>query len=152
MQLDRSFSPTEQQKALVALFASSMPTVGYESLLGYYADLLVGLDAGISEWVNRRRDAALALQTLLVEMRQSRDFNGLLKAQQDWMLGAFRRFAADVAVLQSAMIFANHVNEVTEQKIRLQYEERANVTRMEPRRGPGGAAKPTIRIQSSRPS
>jgi hypothetical protein len=152
MGLEKSFSLTESQRALVAVLASSMPTVGYEALLGYYADLLVGLDAGISEWMNRRREAALAAQTLLVQMRESRDFNGLLHAQQDWMLGAFRRFAADAAVSQSAMIFANHVTEVTERKIRQQYEESATVTRMEPRRDPARPTKPPIRVQSSRPT
>ncbi len=148
---ETSFSLTEQQKALVALLASAMPTAGYEALLEYYADLLVGLDAGVSEWINRRREAALAARTLLARVREARDLNSLIHAQQDWMLGAFRRCAADAAAMQSAMIFANHVSEVAEQKLRQPDKKSATVTRMEPR-DPASGQKPLLRLQPSRPT
>ncbi|MBV9655172.1 MAG: hypothetical protein JOZ42_11485 [Acetobacteraceae bacterium] len=145
------FSLTEQQKTLLHGFAAWMPSDGPEMLLGYYADLLVGLDAGVSEWINRRREAALAAQTLLAQAREARDLNTLLHAQQDWMLGAWRRCAADAAMFHSAMIFANHVNEVTEQKIRQHQEGGASAARAEPEREPAaGGTPPYIRLQSSR--
>lgn len=99
----------ERQRLLVAAMASSIPTVFSEGLFGLYADMMVGLEAGLSEWVNRRREAALDMQTLLVRTREAHDAATILAAQQDWIMRAFRRAAADATILHSALVFANHL-------------------------------------------
>lgn len=136
-----------RQGALLGLMTSSMPTVPLEALFGYYADVMVGFDAGVSEWLNRRREAALAAQTLLGRTREATDLGSLLSAQQEWMLGACRRFAADATAFHASLIFLNHLNETLDQKARQKVTPSATVTSMNARQRPSG--KGPFRIQSS---
>ena len=72
----------------------------------------------MTEWLHRRHEAVLDAKRLIGRVRESQDVNELLRAQQDWMAGAFRRMAADAAGFQSALLFANRIGREAEEKSR----------------------------------
>ena len=78
-----------------------MLNLGAEALLGLQADLLVGIEFALTDWMHRRHEAVLDAQRLIARARETQDTNELLRAQQEWMAGALRRMAADAASFQS---------------------------------------------------
>ena len=72
----------------------------------------------MTEWLHRRHEAVLDAKRLIARVRESQDVNELLRAQQDWMAGAFRRMAADAGGFQSALMFASRIGREAEEKSR----------------------------------
>ncbi len=90
-----------QQKSASALFASVLNS-GADPLLKAQADLLVSAETTVTDWLRRRQEAVAETQNLVSRLRTSSDPAELLKAQQEWVSGAFRRLSADAAAYQSA--------------------------------------------------
>jgi hypothetical protein len=93
----------EQQKTAAA-FISSVLNSGADPLLKAQADLLVSIEAMLTDWLHRRHEAVVDTQKLVARLRESSDPAGALSAQQEWMTGAFHLLAADMAAWQSAML------------------------------------------------
>jgi hypothetical protein len=93
----------EQQKAAAA-FVGSVLNSGADPLLKAQADLLVSVESTMTDWLQRRHEAVAETQRLVARMRTISDPAELMKAQQDWVSGAFRRLAADAAAAQSATL------------------------------------------------
>jgi hypothetical protein len=54
----------------------------------------------MTKWLHRRRETVLDTQPLFARVRESRNLSEVVKAQQDWMTGAFRRLTEDAADYQ----------------------------------------------------
>lgn len=90
-----------QQKA-AATFIGAVLNSGTDPLLKAQADILVSVESTFTDWLRRRHEAVVDTQNLVARMRANSDPGELLKAQQDWLSGAFRRLSADAAAYQSA--------------------------------------------------
>ncbi len=90
-----------QHKNASAFFASVINS-GADPLLKAQADLLVSVETTMTDWLRRRQEAVAETQQLVSRLRTSSDPIDLLKAQQEWVSGAFRRMTADAAACQSA--------------------------------------------------
>ncbi len=90
-----------QQKA-AATFIGSVLNSGTDPLLKAQADILVSVETAFTDWVRRRHEAVVETQNLVARLRTNSDPAEMLKAQQEWLSGAFRRLSADAASYQSA--------------------------------------------------
>lgn len=93
----------EHQKAASA-FLGSVLNSGADPVLKAQADLLESVEATVTDWLHRRHEAVVDTQRLVASVRASSDPADILKAQQDWVSGAFRRLAADAAAAQAAAL------------------------------------------------
>jgi hypothetical protein len=91
----------EQQKNAAAL-VGTMLNSGAEPILKAQAEILVSVESTFTDWLHRRHEAVAETQKLVERLRTTSDPSEMLKAQQDWVTGAFRRLAADAAAAQSA--------------------------------------------------
>jgi hypothetical protein len=97
-----------QAKTAADFFKFTLFGWGAESVLRAESELLADAETTMAKWLQRRREAVLDTQRLVVQMRESRDLSDVFKAQQDWMAGAFRRLAEDAEGYQKAAgAFAN---------------------------------------------
>ena len=115
-ELNQPSSLTDQQNALRAFVSSAWANPGMESLLRLQADFLVGMESVVTDWLHRRHEAVLDARRLLTRLRDSQDINDQLRAQQEWMAGAFRRWAADATSYQSAFAVANRIGREAQEK------------------------------------
>jgi len=125
-QAGQPISLAEQQNAAASFFASTIFNPGTETLLGIQADFLVGLESAMTEWLHRRHEAVLDAKRLITRLRETQDINDILRAQQDWMSGAFRRMAADAAGMQSAFAFATKIGREAAEKSKIAADQGAN--------------------------
>jgi len=93
----------EQQKNTAA-FIGSVLNSSADPLLKAQADLLESVESTVTDWLHRRHEAVVDTQKLVARLRTINDPAEMLKAQQDWVTGAFRRLAADAAAAQSATL------------------------------------------------
>jgi hypothetical protein len=129
-----------------------MLNAGTETLLSIQADFLVGLESAMTEWLHRRHEAVLDAKRLVARLRETQDINDILRAQQEWMSGAFRRLAADAAGLQSALAFATKIGREAEEKSRIAADQGAAAAtaiaqRLTPEK-PGRAPAPNERSET----
>ena len=103
----------ETQKIAANMIASTMCNSGAEALLNAQSDMLRNLQSPLTDWMHRRREAIDDAYRLMERMRDSRELNEIVKAQQDWAAGAMQRFAADMAAYPS--LFANSGQRVTQE-------------------------------------
>lgn len=64
-----------------------------------HAELLANVDALTHAWLNRRREGVDSMREAIQQMSECRDATDMLRIQQDWLSGAFRRASQDVAML-----------------------------------------------------
>lgn len=91
---------TDQQKA-----AQEISAVAFDwyvgPLLNAQADLLVGAEVSVSDWLHRRHEAVVDARQLIARVRGNTDPADALKAQQEWMSRSLRRLAADANAYHS---------------------------------------------------
>ncbi len=68
------------------------------------ARLFEQVDEVARRWLDRRREALDAARQSMEEMRRSSDIADLMRVQQDWVLGAVRRVAADITEMTGAAL------------------------------------------------
>lgn len=146
MDPEQPYSITDQYNGWLSFMAKNTMTGGAEAFLSFQADLLVGLETGVSEWLLRRRQALLDAKRLVIRTRNCADIDDLMHAQQDWLRSAFNRMAADTMSFQSAVIFGNQARREAQREARRGGASASAVTNIDSRRGTGGATArpPTI--------
>ncbi len=95
-------SDAAAQQRTAAAFIGSVLNSGADPLLKAQADILVSVELTFTDWLHRRHEAVQDTQNLVARLRSNSDPAELLKAQQEWLSGAFRRLSADAAAYQSA--------------------------------------------------
>src|ERR1700739_1445756 len=97
-----------QAKTAADFFKFTLFAWGAESVLRAESELLADAETTMTKWLQRRREAVLDTQRLVVQMRESQDLSDVFRAQQVWMVGAFRRLTEDAEGYQkAARAFAN---------------------------------------------
>jgi hypothetical protein len=69
-----------------------------------HAELLANVDALTHAWVSRRREGIGAMREAIQQMTESQDPAEMLRIQQDWLSGAFRRASQDIAALNEGVV------------------------------------------------
>jgi len=106
------------QKAAAALIASTLCNGATEAFLGAQAGLLRGVETAMTEWLHRREEAIADAHRLVARMQESRDISEMWNAQQEWAVGALRRFAADATVYPTLFTAAGwRASETTKQSV-----------------------------------
>jgi transposase-like protein len=93
----------EQQKTAAA-FVGTVFNTGAEPLLKAQAEILESVESSVTGWLHRRHEGVADTKLLVERLRASSDPAEILKAQQEWVTGAFRRLAADAAAAQAATL------------------------------------------------
>ena len=68
------------------------------------AELLANVDALAHGWLSRRREGVDALREAVQQMTECQDPAEMLRVQQDWLSGAFRRASQDIAALNDGIV------------------------------------------------
>ena len=106
------------QKTAAALIASTFCNGATEAFLDAQAGLLKGVETVMTEWLHRREEAIADAHRLVARMQESRDVSEIWNAQQEWAVGALRRFAADVTVYPTLFTAAGwRVSETTKETV-----------------------------------
>jgi hypothetical protein len=109
---------TKAQETVTALIASTFCNGATEAFLDAQASLLKGVETVITEWVRRREEAIADAQRLVARMQESHDASQIWNAQQEWAVGALRRFATDVTVYPTLFTAAGwRGSETTKQSV-----------------------------------
>ena len=117
-ELTQNIDLAKAQKTAAALIASTLCNGATEAFLGAQAGLLKGVETAMTEWLHRREEAIADAHRLVARMQESRDISEIWNAQQEWAVGALRRFAADVTVYPTLFTAAGwRVSETTKQSV-----------------------------------
>jgi phasin protein len=68
-----------------------------------HAQLLANVDALTHAWLNRRREGVNAMREAIQQMTECQDPAEMLQIQQEWLSGAVRRTADDIAALNDGI-------------------------------------------------
>jgi Phasin protein len=68
-----------------------------------HAELLANVDALTHAWLNRRREGVDAMREAIQQMTECQDPAEMLQIQQEWLSGAVRRTADDIAALNDGI-------------------------------------------------
>jgi hypothetical protein len=68
-----------------------------------HAELLANMDALTHAWLNRRREGIDAMREAIHQMTECQDPAEMLQIQQEWLSGAVRRTADDIAALNDGI-------------------------------------------------
>ena len=91
----------EQQKTAAGLMGA-MLDAGADPMLKAQADVLDSVGTAMTDWLKRRQEAVVEAQQLIAQLQEVSGPAELLKAQQEWMAGAFRRMNADAIAYQAS--------------------------------------------------
>ncbi len=58
----------------------------------------------VRRWLDRRREALDAARQSFEELRSDNSIGGLMRIQQEWVIGSMNRLAADIAELNGAVL------------------------------------------------
>ena len=106
------------QKTAADLIASTLRSGAAEAFLDAQAGLLKGVEMVMTEWLHRREEAIADTHRLVARMQESRDVSEIWNAQQEWAVGALRRFATDVTVYPALFAAAGwRVSETTTESV-----------------------------------
>ena len=106
------------QKAVAALIASTFRSGATEAFLDAQAGLLKGVETVMTEWLHRREEGIADAHRLVARMQESRDVSEIWTAQQEWAVGALRRFATDVTVYPALFTAAGwRVSDTTKESV-----------------------------------
>jgi hypothetical protein len=93
-----------EQQTMVTTFIGTVLNSGAEPLLKAQADLLDTAGTAVTDWLQRRQEAVMEAQRLVACLQAVRSPAEMLKAQQEWMTGAFQRLNADAAAYQASAV------------------------------------------------
>jgi hypothetical protein len=79
---------------------SAMATSG-DAWMESQTELIDHLDQMAQRWMRSQREAIEAARQSVAELQRARDFGEVIRVQQEWMAGAWQRFAADFQELAS---------------------------------------------------
>jgi Phasin protein len=68
------------------------------------ARLFEAFDEVARRWLDRRREALDAARQSFEELRNDNSIGGLMRIQQEWVVGSMNRLAADIAELSGAVL------------------------------------------------
>lgn len=68
-----------------------------------HAELLANVDALTHAWLDRRREGVEAMREAIQQMTECQDPAEMLQIQQEWLSGAVRRTADDIAALNDGI-------------------------------------------------
>src|SRR5258708_5637593 len=68
-----------------------------------HAELLANVDALTHAWLDRRREGVEAMREAIQQMTECQDPTEMLQIQQEWLSGAVRRTADDIAALNDGI-------------------------------------------------
>jgi hypothetical protein len=68
------------------------------------ARLFEEFDEVARHWLDRRREALDAARQSFDELRNDNSIGGLMRIQQEWMIGSMNRLAADIAELSGVVL------------------------------------------------
>jgi Phasin protein len=76
-------------------------------------------DEIVRRWLDRRRDALDAARQSFEELQNDKSIGGLMRIQQEWVIGSMNRLAVDISELSSAALniaqaAASRITEATE--------------------------------------
>jgi hypothetical protein len=91
----------EQQNAATA-FIGTVLNSGADPMLKAQADLLDSVGTAMTDWLQRRQEAVVDAQRLIAQLQAVSSPAEMLKAQQEWMAGAFQRMNADAIAYQAS--------------------------------------------------
>jgi hypothetical protein len=91
----------EQQNAAAA-FIGTMLNSGADPMLKAHADVLESVGTAMTDWLQRRHEAVVDAQRLIAQLQAMTGPAEMLKAQQEWMGGAFQRMNADAIAYQAS--------------------------------------------------
>ena len=91
----------EQQNAATA-FIGTMVNSGADAMRQAQADLLESVATAMAGWLQRRHAAVVDAQQLIAQLQTVTGPAEMLKAQQEWMGGAFQRMNADAIACQAS--------------------------------------------------
>jgi len=96
------FSFAAKQQKVAAGFFGSLFNSGVGPLLKMQADMLGVIEPVATAWQHRRHEALVDTQGLINNLRTVSEPADILKAQQEWSAGAFRRLTDDFTDCQTA--------------------------------------------------
>lgn len=91
----------EQQNAATA-FIGTLLNSGADPMLKAHADVLESVGTAMTGWLQRRQEAVADAQRLIAQLQAVSGPGEMLKAQQEWMGGAFQRMNADAIAYQAS--------------------------------------------------
>jgi len=94
----KPMSPASVNNPITDIFAHSA-----DSWFTAQAGLLADVDALTHAWLHRRREGVEAMREALQRMTGCQDPAEILRIQQEWISGAFRRATDDIATLNTAV-------------------------------------------------
>ena len=92
---------TDQQQAATG-FIGTMLNSGADPMLKAHADLLDSVGTAMIDWLQRRQEAVVGAQRLIAQLQMVSSPAEMLKAQQEWMAGAFQHMNADAIAYQAS--------------------------------------------------
>jgi hypothetical protein len=90
----------EEQEEQVVSAATRASDLWIES----QARLFEEFDDVARHWLDRRREALDAARQSFEELRNDNSIGGLMRIQQEWVIGSMNRLAADIAELSGAVL------------------------------------------------
>jgi hypothetical protein len=91
---------TEGQEQQILSAATRASDLWLES----QARIFEEFDEVVRRWLDRRREALEAARQSFEEFRNDHSIGGLMRIQQDWVIGSMNRVAADIAELSGAVL------------------------------------------------
>jgi hypothetical protein len=91
----------EQQDTATPLIGT-MVNSGADAMRKAQADLLESVATGMADWLQRRQEAVVDAQRFIAQLQTVSGPAEMLKAQQEWMGGAFQRMNADAIAYQAS--------------------------------------------------
>jgi hypothetical protein len=97
----------------------SAPTRALDLWIANQARIFEEFDEVARRWLDRRREALDATRQTFEEFRADNSLGGVIRVQQEWMIGSMNRLAADIAELSGAVLnitqaAASRITEATE--------------------------------------
>ena len=91
-----------EQRNSAKAFIGTMVNSGADAVRTAQADLLESVATSMADWLQRRQEAVVDAQRLISQLQSVSGPAEMLKAQQEWMGGAFQRMTADAAAYQAS--------------------------------------------------
>jgi hypothetical protein len=84
--------------------AVSAATRASELWIESQARIFEKFDEIVRRWLDRRREALDAARQSFEDLRNDSSIGGLMRIQQEWVIGSMNRLAADIAELNGAVL------------------------------------------------
>jgi hypothetical protein len=99
--------------------AGSVATRALDLWIANQARIFEEFDEVARRWLDRRREALDATRQIFEEFRADNSLGGVIRVQQEWVIGSMNRLAADIAELSGAVLnitqaAASRITEATE--------------------------------------